>query len=286
MVRLGRQFAAGCGVAAIITGLGMPIAARAAGVLTIAMTAGDLPVDTGNPDQGFEGFRFVGWNLYDALINWDLSKSDTASDIKPGLATEWHVDPADHKRWIFTLRQGVKFHDGCPFDADAVMWNFDRINNKDAPQFTTQQFALTRAYMTNFAKIEKVDDKTVAITTKFVESLFPYDMSYLLMISKCRAEALKYDWDAYTAHPSGTGPYKLTGITAHERMEYVPNADYWDPARVPKQDKLVILPMPEAATRTAALLSGQVNFVEAPSPDAIPSAQARGHADRHQHLPA
>ena len=93
---------------------------RAAGVLTVAMTAGDLPVTTGNPDQGFEGFRFVGWNLYDALINWDLSSSDKASDIKPGLATEWHIDPNNHKRWIFTLRQGVKWHDGCDFNADDV----------------------------------------------------------------------------------------------------------------------------------------------------------------------
>ena len=80
--------------------------ARAGGVLKVAMTAGDLPVTTGNPDQGFEGFRFVGCNLYDALINWDLSKSDTASDIKPGLATEWHIDPANHKRWIFNLATG------------------------------------------------------------------------------------------------------------------------------------------------------------------------------------
>src|ERR1700674_3935766 len=89
--------------------------AAAQGVLTVAMTAGDLPVDTGNPDQGFEGFRFVGYNLYDALINWDLSQGSKPSDIKPGLATEWHIDPNNNKRWIFTLRQGVKWHDGCPF---------------------------------------------------------------------------------------------------------------------------------------------------------------------------
>src|SRR5260370_27102873 len=59
-------------------------------------------------------------------------------------------------------------------------------------------------------------------------------------------------------------------MTAHERMELVPNNDYWDKARVPKQDRLVLLPRPEAATRTAALLSDQVNFIEAPAPDAIP----------------
>jgi peptide/nickel transport system substrate-binding protein len=250
--------------------------AAAAGVLTVAMTAGDLPVTTGNPDQGFEGFRFVGWNLYDALINWDLSKGDQPSDIKPGLATEWHVDPANQKRWIFTLRQGVKWHDGCDFNADDVVWNFQRITDQKAPQFYTQQFALSRAYLTNFEGIEKVDDHTVAITTKFVQSLFPYDMSYVLMISRCRAEALKYDWTAYASQPSGTGPYRFASMTAHERMEMLPNKDYWDKTRVPKQDRLLILPMPEAATRTAALLSGQVNFIEAPAPDAIPVLKRAG----------
>src|SRR6516165_3391929 len=70
--------------------------------------------------------------------------ADTPSDIKPGLATEWHVDPANHKRWIFTLRQGVKWHDGCDFTADDVVWNFQRISDQKAPQFFTQQFALSR----------------------------------------------------------------------------------------------------------------------------------------------
>jgi ABC-type transport system substrate-binding protein len=254
-----------------------PLAPAAAqGVLTVAMTAGDLPVDTGNPDQGFEGFRFVGWNLYDALIDWDLSKSDKPSDIKPGLATEWHIDPANSKRWIFTLRQGVKFHDGCDFSADDVVWNFKRITDQKSPQFYTQQFALSRAYLTNFDSVEKIDDHTVAINTKFTESLFPYDMAYVLMVSRCRAEALHYDWDAYSKQPSGTGPYRFATMTPHERMEMVPNKDYWDKTRVPKQDRLILLPMPEAATRTAALLSGQVNFIEAPAPDAIPVLKRAG----------
>ena len=94
-------------------------------------------------------------------------------------------------------------------------------------------------------------------------------MAYVPMISRCRAEALHYDWTAYANQPSGTGPYKFLKQTAHERMEMVPNKDYWDKDRIPKQDRLVLLPMPEAATRTAALLSGQVNFIEAPAPDAL-----------------
>ena len=134
---------------------------RAGGVLTVAMTAGDIPVTTGTPDQGFEGFRFVGWSLYDGLVGWDLSKADQPSDIIPGLATSWAIDPNDHKRWIFKLRQGVKFHDGCAFSADDVVWNYARMTDNKAPQFFAQQFALNRGYMTNVANIEKVDDMKI-----------------------------------------------------------------------------------------------------------------------------
>jgi ABC-type transport system substrate-binding protein len=254
----------------------VPIQAGAQGTLTVAMTAGDLPITTGSPDQGFEGFRFVAFSLYDALVGWDLSKFDKAAEVKPGLATSWEIDPANHKRWIFKLREGVTFHDGCPFTADDVVWNFIRYTDNKVPQFDTYQFALTRGYITNFDSIEKIDKYSVAITTKTVDSQFFYPLSLVVMISKCRAEALKYDWTAYNRQPSGTGPFKFVSSVPRERMELAPNKDYWDPARRPKVDKLVLLPMPEPATRTAALLSGQVNFVEAPSPDTIPRLKSAG----------
>ena len=156
-----------------------------------------------------------------------------------------------------------------------MVWNFGRFDEK-APQWNAQQFALARAYLPNFAGVEKVDDHTVALTTKVPSSLFPYEMSFVVMTSRCRAEALKYDWAAVANQPSGTGPYRFDRMVAHERLEMTPNRDYWDKARIPKQDRLVLLPMPEASTRTAALLSGQVNFIEAPSPDAIPRLKAAG----------
>ena len=142
------------------------------------MTAGDIPATTGNPDQGFEGFRFVGYNLYDGLALWDLSQRDKPSDIKPGLATEWQVDPNNHRRWIFKLRQGVKWHDGCPFTADDVLWNFaPRHQQERAAVLHAADGAVARPTSTNFESVEKIDDHTVAITTKVVESLFPYSMS-------------------------------------------------------------------------------------------------------------
>jgi len=254
--------------------VGPPV--QAGGTLTVSMTAGDLPITTGNPDQGFEGYRFVGYNLYDSLALWDLSQGDKASDIKPGLATEWHVDEANDKRWIFTLRQGVKWHDGCPFTADDVLWNMSYSSNDKAPEFNPAQFAQARAYLGTYAGVEKIDDHTVAFDTKVADSLFPYEISYVLMISPCRAKEVKYDWAEYALHPSGTGPYKFDKAVAHQRMEFVPNKEYWDKARVPKQDRLVLVPMPEASTRTAALLSGQVDWIEAPSPDAIDRLKSAG----------
>jgi peptide/nickel transport system substrate-binding protein len=246
------------------------VTAHAGGVVTVAMTAGEIPIDTGTPDQGFEGYRFVALNLYDALVNWDLSRSDRASNIKPGLATGWHVDPADSKRWLFDLRQGVKWHDGCDFTAQDVVWNFDRLMNDKSPAFNTLQYGLSRGYLTSIASVQAVGDHQVAIQTKAPDSLLPYEISYIPLISKCRAEALHYDWDAYAKQPSGTGPYRFANLVPHERLELVPNTNYWDKARIPKQDRLVLVPMPEANTRVAALLSGQVNFMEAPAPDAIP----------------
>ena len=259
-----------------MAGLSAPRAYAGGGTLTVGMTAGDIPVTTGNPDQGFEGYRFVGYNLYDTLVLWDLSKADKPSEIKPGLATSWEIDPNDHKRWIVHLREGVKWHDGCPFTADDVVWNIQYRTDKKAPFFFAQQFAYSRSFLVNVKSVSKIDDHTVAFETNFVESLFPYSLSYVMMISRCRAQALHYDWAQYALHPSGTGPYRFDRFVPHQRLEFVPNTDYWDKARIPKQDRLVLIPMPEASTRTAALLAGQVDWIEAPSPDAIPRLKASG----------
>ena len=134
-------------------------AARAGGVLTVGMTAGDLPVTTGTPDQGAEGLRFVGYNLYDALTLWNLRLGDQPTDIKPGLATSWHIDPDNHKRWIFELRHGVKWHDGCDFTADDVLWNMKYSADDKAPEFNPAQFAQARAYLGTYQSVEKIDDK-------------------------------------------------------------------------------------------------------------------------------
>jgi peptide/nickel transport system substrate-binding protein len=128
----------------------------------------------------------------------------------------------------------------------------------------------------NVQKTEKLDDYTVALYATAVDAFFPYNIAGMMMISPCAVEKAGYDYKIYAKAPAGTGPYKFDKVVPHERLELVRNPDYWDKTRIPKHDRLVLIPMPEATTRTAALLSGQVDFVEAPSPDTIDRLKSAG----------
>src|SRR5262245_2740523 len=212
--------------------------AFAQGTLRIGMTAADIPQTTGQPDQGFEGFRFAGYTIYDALVNWDLSKADTIADIRPGLATEWAPVEGEPTKWIFKLRQGVKFHDGSDFDADAVIWNLEKLLNDKSPQFDRKQLAQARARIPTLVEYRAIDKYTIELTTRVVNSLFPYDMSYIFFSSPAQFEKVGRDWTKFALQPSGTGPFKVDRVLPRERMELSRNADYWEKARVPKLDKV------------------------------------------------
>jgi ABC-type transport system substrate-binding protein len=250
--------------------------AWAQGVLRIGMTASDIPLTTGQADNGGEGMRFTGYTLYDALINWDLSKADKPSDLAPGLATGWTVDEDDRTKWIFKLRPNVKFHDGSAFTAASVVWNLDKLLKQDSPQFDQRQSAQGRSRIPAIASYRAVDDLTLEITTKAPDATLPYQIAWITMSSPAQWEKVGKSWDAFAKNPAGTGPWKLTAFVPRERAEMVPNPDYWDKNRVPKLDKLVLVPLPEANARVAALRSGQVDWIEAPAPDAVASLKQAG----------
>ena len=260
-------------------------------VLRIAMTAADIPRTLGQPDQGFEGNRFTGIPMYDALTQWDLSKADGPSVLIPGLATSWAVDAKDKTKWVFKLRPGVKFHDGSAVNADAVVWNVRKVLDKDAPHFDASQVGVTASRMPTLRSARKVDDLTVELTTSEPDSFLPINLSNLFMASPAHwdnklkavpasvadpAERAKQAWAAFAADASGSGPFKMAKFSARERLELTANKTYWDAKRVPKIDRVVMLPMPEANSRTAALLSGQVDWIEAPAPDAMDQIRQRG----------
>ena len=258
-------------------------------VLRIAMTAGDIPRTLGQPDQGFEGNRFTGIPMYDALTHWDLSSTDKPSVLIPGLATSWAVGASDKTKWTFKLRPGVKFHDGSPVNADAIVWNVRKVLDKDAVHFDASQVGVTASRMPTLRSARKIDDMTVELTTSEPDAFLPLNLTNLFIASPAHwqkkfdaasgatpADKAKAAWTAFAADASGSGPFKMARFVPRERLEVVANKAYWDPKRTPKIDRVVMIPMPEANARTAALLSGQVDWIEAPAPDAMAQMKQRG----------
>ncbi|WP_243632277.1 ABC transporter substrate-binding protein [Parazoarcus communis] len=271
-------------------------------VLRIGMTAADIPRTLGQPDQGFEGNRFTGIPMYDSLTQWDLSKADAPSVLIPGLATSWAVDATDKTKWVFKLRPGVKFHDGSAFNADAVVWNVQKVLDKEAKHFDASQVGVTASRMPTLRSAKKIDDLTVELTTSEPDAFLPLNLTNLFMASPAHweaklaavpatvtdpAERAKQAWVAFAADASGSGPFKMSRFVPRERLEMVKNTAYWDPKRTPTIDKVVMVPLPEANARTAALLSGQVDWIEAPSPDAMDQIRKRGfviHSNPQPHV--
>src|SRR5438132_9849855 len=218
----------------LATGLaaGLPQVAGAETTLRIGMTAADIPRTLGQPDQGFEGNRFTGLTMYDGLTMWDLSSADKPSVMIPGLATEWKVNDDDKKKWVFKLRPGVTFHDGSPFNADAVVWNVEKVLKQDAPHFDASQVGVTASRMPTLASARRIDEMTVELTTKEPDSFLPINLTNLFMASPAKWQKLfdaaegadakvksQAAWAAFARDASGTGPWKMVSFTPRERLE-------------------------------------------------------------------
>jgi peptide/nickel transport system substrate-binding protein len=246
----------------------------AGNTLIIGMTATNLPGTDGQyaQSEGGEGLRFVGLMLYDGLTKMDLLQGDHTPEIKPGLAESWTVTP-DATTWTFKLRPNVKFHDGSPWNADAAIWNFDRMANKSSPLFEQEINSLGGLLLNGIDKTTKVDDMTITIVTKGPYSYLDTDLSLLAMVSPTAFQKAG-GHDKFSEAPSGTGPFKFESMERGQRLTMVRNEDYWGPKA--KLDKLVLRPIPDATARVAALRSGEVNWIEVPPPDEVPALKDAG----------
>jgi peptide/nickel transport system substrate-binding protein len=261
---------------AAVAVLASATAVRAESIVRYGISLADIPLTSGQPDRGAGAYQFTGYTIYDPLVAWEMNVSDRPGKLVPGLATSWKVDEGDRTKWRFSLREGVKFHDGSAFDADAVIWNLDKVLKDDAAQFDKRQSAQVKPRLPSIKSYAKIDPMTVEITTKDVDSFFPYQMLWFLVSSPAQYEKVGKDWEKFAREPSGTGPFRLTKFVPRELAELSKNAEYWDKGRIPKTDKLVLVPIPEALQRSNALLSGQVDLIETPAPDTLPRLKQGG----------
>ncbi|GAA0001984.1 hypothetical protein BRDID11002_19850 [Bradyrhizobium diazoefficiens] len=131
-----------------------------------------------------------------------------------------------------------------------MIWNLDKVLNDKAPQFDKRQSAQVKTRLPSVASYAKIDDFHGGDHHQdgWI-SFFPYQMLWFLVSSPAQYEKLGKDWDKFASEPSGTGPFKLTKLVPRELAELTKNPDYWNKKRIPKVDKLVLVPMPEALTR-------------------------------------
>ncbi|MFI0898392.1 ABC transporter substrate-binding protein [Streptomyces sp. NPDC020983] len=253
------------------SGGGRTGAAGRGGTLVVGST-GKLP----NPDTmiggaGFEGKRLVSFQLYEGLTRYDLSRADGPPPVAGALATSWSVAP-DHRTWTFTLRKGVTFQDGTAFDADAVVFNLARYLDRTNPYWTDALGAAASEYAGDIASYRASGPGRVVLVTKTPNGHFPEDLAHVLIASPT---ALRRTGSAgFARHPVGTGPFSFVSQSAGRRIELAANKHYWRGA--PKLDRLIVESLPDAAARTAALRSGEVNWIEYPNPDDIDSLRASG----------
>ena len=158
-----------------------------------------------------------------------------------------------------------------------MVWNFDKILNDKSPQFDPKQAAQARGRVPTSGRLKAVDDYTVEITTRVGEfAVSLRHVLHLLFESGAVGEAGQGLGEVRPDSRSAPARSRSTAWCRASALELSRFDGYWDKARVPKLDKVMLFPMPEAATRTAALLAGQVDWIEVPAPDAIPRLKQGG----------
>jgi len=193
--------------------------------------------------------QYIAGNLFNSLVT-----IDEQLNYVPELAESWE-EQGNGKIYIFRLRQGVKFHDGTDFDAAAVVWNFERIMDKEEQAFA-------RPFFTIVDTAEALDTHTVKFTLKhptqtFIPTLGIYRTGFLI-----KSPATYSTWGRKDAHlhPSGTGPFQLARWEPNQLIVLEKNPTYFKKG-LPHLDRLELKIMKEGVTRAAALRAGEVDFL-------------------------
>ena len=220
----------------------------------------------------------ISHQMFDGLVAEDLSKPSSEAAVPalaPGLATSWDISP-DGLSYTFHLRQGVKFHDGTEFNAEAVDYNIRRMWDKSAPQYNARAAGNTTFVWQHLSAVDVVDPATVKLTLDQ-----PFSPLLRLMAQGGSGStgiisptALKQYGDAIADHPVGTGPFKFEERIRGERVSMVRNDDYWGGA--PKLDRVVFKPIPDASARVASIRSGETDIIAVPTPDSVSGLQSDG----------
>ena len=213
--------------------------------VTIAISGDPTTLD---PHKSFNGYVFTVTNqIYETLL---FRAAD--GTLQPRLATEW--TPVDDTTWEFKLREGVKFSDGTPFNAEAVKFSLERLADPATKG--------PGAFIVNMIEeITVVDDTTVRIktSTHFAPLLAHLSHPVTAIVSPKAAEG------DLSKNPAGTGPFLLADWKAGDSVTLKANPDYW--GGKPKLETVVLRVIPETGTQLTELKAGTVDLITGVQPE-------------------
>lgn len=192
-----------------------------------------------------------------------LVMRDMTGAIVPALATEWGPSETDPNVWTFKLREGVMFHDGAEFDSEDVKFSLERAMTPDSDY---------KELLASVSEVRAPDKYTIEIVTNGPNPIMPNNLTNMFMMDKGWAEANNavkvqdYEGgeDTFAAkNANGTGPYKLVSREPDVKTVLTANDAYWGKGEFPLEvTEIVYTPIQNAATRVAAMLSGEVDFIQ------------------------
>ncbi|MCA2007994.1 ABC transporter substrate-binding protein [Tritonibacter mobilis] len=196
--------------------------------------------------------------MYEPLIIRDVTGA-----FEPALATEWAPKEGDPNVWVFKLREGVKFHGGEDFTAEDVVFSFNRAKQENSDM---------KELIGSITEVRAVDDLTVEIVTDGPNPILPSNLTNLFIMDKGWSEANNtvnvQDFEGgeityATTHANGTGPYVLQSREPDVKTVMTLNENYWGKDQFPLDvTEIVYTPIQNPATRVAALLSGEIDFLQ------------------------
>ncbi|MCY6485664.1 ABC transporter substrate-binding protein [Clostridium aestuarii] len=205
-------------------------------------------------------------NVYDGLLRY---KKDS-TELEPSLATEWKVSD-DGKVYTFKLREGVKFHDGTDFNAEAVKVSIER----QLPPKRTNDMPYASFTFGEVEKVEVVNDYSVKITLKEPYTPFLANLAMVLAAPIVSPTALeKYD-GKLMENPVGTGPFKFVKWDKGQSIVLEKNEDYWDEEKA-KVDKAIFQFTKENSVRATQLMTGAVDIIDGVDPNDVAQIEKSG----------
>jgi peptide/nickel transport system substrate-binding protein len=236
--------------------------AGAGGTLTFAMENDVIDFDP-MLSRAFVD-RNAHYQMYDSLV-----RIDPTGKIIPWLAEKWDLS-SDGKKVTFSLRKGVNYHDGTPFDADSVKWNIDRYRNTDG--------SARKGELAPVASVDVVDPSTATfnLSTPFSPLLALLVDRAGMMVSRQVVESAGQDFTR-KAFKAGTGPFVLTEAVKDDHMTFEKNPDWWGTdasgGKLPLLDKVIIRPIVDSNVRLTNLKTGDAQYANNIAPKDVASVK-------------